>query len=346
MIATTTPYAQPALAETNHKMLSRVADSIYWMSRYVERAENVARFIDVNYNLTLGEAANVGQQWAPLVYITGDHEQYKELYGEPERDAVLQFLAFDEQNPNSILSCVTSARENARSVRESITAPMWEQVNCFYLMVLAAAARGDAIADPAAFCDEVKLASHALVGHTYTTMSHGEAWHFARVGQLLERADKTSRIVDVQYFHLLPTSSEVGSPLDLIRWNALLRSTSALAMYRKVHGRITPEQVADFLVLDRDFPRAMRFCLMRVQNSVSEITGSRPGTFACRTEQLTGRLRSEMDYTAIEDVIRQGLHEYIDYFQARLNEIGEALHGDFFKQGIESEPPTMSQFQS
>jgi uncharacterized alpha-E superfamily protein len=223
---------------------------------------------------------------------------------------------------------------------------MWEQINRFYLMVRAAAVTGDAIAEPTAFCDEVKLASHALVGHTDTTMSHGEAWHFSRVGRLLERADKTSRILDVQYFHLLPSTSEVGSPLDLIRWNALLRSTSALAMYRKVHGRITPERVADFLVLDRDFPRAMRFCLMRVQNSVSEITGSRPGTFACRTEQLTGRMRSEMDYTAIEDVIRQGLHEYIDYFQGKLNEIGEALHADFFKQSVfEPEPPTMTQSQ-
>lgn len=327
-------------------MLSRVADSIYWMSRYIERAENVARFIDVNHNITLGEAANNGQQWAPLVYTTGDQELFKKLYGEPERDTVLRFLAFDDRNPNSILSCISSARENARTVRESITAPMWEQVNRFYLMVRAAAQSGAALVEPTAFCDEVKLSSHALVGHTYSTMSHGEAWHFSRVGRLLERADKTSRIVDVQYFHLLPTVGDVGSPLDLVRWNALLRSTSALTMYRRVHGRILPDKVADFLVLDRDFPRAMRFCIMRCQHSIEEITGSKPGTFTCRTAQLAGRLRSEMDYTAIEDVIREGLHEYIDRFQRLSNGIGQALQEDFFSPVSESDEPKPRQWQS
>ncbi|MEM9186793.1 MAG: alpha-E domain-containing protein [Planctomycetota bacterium] len=324
-------------------MLSRVADSIYWMSRYIERAENVARFIDVNHNLTLGEDDDNGQQWAPLVYITGDQGLFKELFGTPKRDAVLRFLAFEPRNPNSILSCITAARENARSVRESITAPMWERINRFYWMVRDASSGDAALAEPNGFCDQVKLASHALVGHTYTTMSHGEAWHFSRIGRLLERADKTSRIVDVQYYHLLPTAADVGSPVDLVRWNALLKSTSALAMYRKTHGRITPDSVADFLILGRDFPRAMRFCVMRVQESVSEITGSRPGTFTCRTEQLAGRLRSDMDYTAISDVIREGLHEYIDRFQAQLNDVGEALHADFFT--LTSEPETQRQTQ-
>lgn len=328
-------------------MLSRVADSIYWMSRYVERAENVARFIDVNYNITLGEAGHTGQQWAPLVFTTGDDEHFDELYGQPERDNVLQFLAFDSRNPNSILSCVMAARENARMVRDSITAPMWEQVNRFYLMVRAAAGSGQAIVEPTAFCDEVKLASHALVGHIYTTMSHGEAWHFARIGRLLERADKSSRILDVQYYHLLPSVCDVGSSIDLVRWNALLRSTSALTMYRRVFGRIEPEKVADFLILDRHFPRAMRFCIRRMQDSVEQITGSKPGTFSCRSEQLAGRLRSEMDYTSIEDVIREGLHEYIDRFQSLSNDIGEALHADFFslEDPHQSSPSPQSQSQ-
>jgi len=317
-------------------MLSRVADSIFWMNRYMERAENVARFIDVNYNLTLGEQDNAGQQWAPLIYTTGDTKRFTELHGEPEREKVVQFLAFDRANPNSILSCVAAARENARSVRETITAVMWEEVNQFYLLVKAAADEGPRAIDPTDFCDEVKRASHTLLGSTYSTMSQTEAWHFARLGRLLERADKTSRILDVQYFHLLPTTRDVGTPIDLVRWNALLKSTSALAMYRRIHGRITPNDVANFLILDRDFPRSMRFCLTRAQNSMSEITGSRPGTFACRSEQLTGRLRSEMDYTGIDDVIREGLHEYTDRFQSRINEIGDALSNDFFSVGTQS----------
>ncbi|MEM8864598.1 MAG: alpha-E domain-containing protein [Planctomycetota bacterium] len=327
-------------------MLSRVAESIYWMSRYVERAENVARFIDVNYALTLGKDQNGGSQWAPLVYTTGDQALFEELYGEPTRESVLRFLAFDKRNPNSILSCVSAARENARSVRESITAPMWGRINRFYLTVRNASSGDAAINEPGGFCDEVKLASHALVGHTYATMSHGEAWHFSRVGRLIERADKTSRIVDVQYYHLLPTAADIGSPVDLVRWNALLRSTSALAMYRKQHGRITPERVADFLILDRDFPRAMRFCIIRIQESINAITGNRPGTFSCSTEQLAGRLRSEMDYTAIADVIREGLHEYIDRFQQLLNGVGEALQADFFTLTSEGDPPLAVQKQT
>ncbi len=320
-------------------MLSRVADSIYWMSRYIERAENVARFIDVNYNLSLGDASGDGQQWAALVSTTGDQKLFTELYGEPRREAVLRFLMLDDRNPNSIYSCAGAARENARSVRESITTPMWERMNRFYLTVRAAAESDSCLGEPTGFCDEVKLASHALVGLTYSTMSHGEAWHFARLGRLLECADKTSRIVDVQYYHLLPDASDIGSPLDLIRWNALLKSTSALTMYRKVHGQITQDRVADFLILNRDFPRAMRFCVIHAQESVCEITGSRPGTFRCRSEQLAGRLRADMDYTSIEEVITEGLHEYIDRYQTRLNEIGEALQSDFFSVVTDADLP-------
>ena len=222
---------------------------------------------------------------------------------------------------------------------------MWERLNRFFLSVRAAAESDAGLGEPLGFCDEVKLASHALVGLTYSTMSHGEAWHFSRMGRLFERADKTSRIVDVQYYHLLPTAHDVGSPLDLIRWTALLKSTSALTMYRKVHGRITQNRVADFLILNRDFPRSTRFCVTRAQDSLCEITGSRPGTFRCRTEQLAGRLRSDMDYTGIDDVIREGLHEYIDGFQSRLNEISQALQADFFTVVMDADPNAPTQAQ-
>ena len=311
-------------------MLSRVADSVYWMARYVERAENVARFIDVNHNLTLGEGAAISEQWAPLVSTTGDDKLFAEHYQAASRENVLQFLTFDQRNPNSILSCVTTARENARRIRETITAPMWQEINEFYLLVNRAAQRGLRVAEPNDFCDAVKNASHTLLGMTYATMSHGEPWHFARMGRLMERADKTSRIVDVQYYLLLPSARDIGTTLDVVRWSALLRSASALAMYRREHGRITPSQVANFLILDRNFPRAMRFCLMRAQDSIMRITGSREGTFSCRSEQLLGRIRGELDYTSIDDVIREGMHEYIDALQKRLNVIGEAIHKDFF----------------
>lgn len=316
-------------------MLSRVADSVYWMNRYIERAENVARFIDVNHNLTLGEGDELSKQWAPLVYTTGDHEAFNKRYGVPSRANVLQFLAFDRENPNSIISCVARARENARSVREVISVSMWEQLNKFYLLVLSAATDPNALLrNPGDFCDQVKLASHTLVGLTYATMSHGEAWHFSRIGRLLERADKTSRIVDVQYFLLLPNLSDVGGSLDVVRWSALLKSATALEMYRREHGRIEPTTVARFLILDRRFPRSMHFCVIHSQESLREIAGSHSGTFQYRSEQLLGRLRSEMDYTHIKDIVDRGMHEFIDDFQVRLNEIGAALHKDFFTKPV------------
>ncbi len=312
-------------------MLSRVAASVYWISRYVERAENVARFIDVNFNLTLGDSTPLSEQWAPLVSTTGDSELFAKLYGNASRENVLEFLAYDDRNPNSILSCVQNARENARSIRETITVPMWHEINRFYLLVNEAARDIGGLTEPNEFCDAVKNASHTLLGLTYATMSHGEAWHFARMGRLMERADKTSRIVDVQYFLLLPSAEDVGTSLDVARWSALLRSTSALTMYRRVHGRITPERVAQFLILDHNFPRSMHFCLIGAQDSLRKITSSEIGTFSCLTEKLMGRLRTDLDYTSIEDVIQEGMHEYIDAFQTRLNQIGDAIHQDFFR---------------
>lgn len=310
-------------------MLSRVANSIYWMSRYVERAENVARFLDVNFSITLGEGEVLTEQWSPLVYTTGDEALFHELYDSPSRQNVLQFLAFDQHNPNSIASCVAKARENARTIREVIPVGIWEQLNKFYFMVRAAAESAD-VKEPSDFCDQVKLASHIIDGMTESTMSHGEGWHFTRLGRLIERADKTSRIVDVQYYLLLPDPNDIGTTLDVVRWSALLKSATALSMYRRVHGRIEPSKVADFLLLDRRFPRSVHFCLVHAQSSLQEIAGTPQGTYRFQSEQFIGRLRSELDYLGIEDVIEKGLHEFIDDLQCRLNQAGDAIYRDFF----------------
>lgn len=310
-------------------MLSRVANSIYWLSRYVERAENVARFLDVNFNLMLGSGESIGEQWAPLVSITDDEETFSEFYEDASRRSVLQFLALDRRNPNSIVSCVEAARENARSIREVIPVEIWEQLNKFFHMVQGAVDSGE-ITEPSHFCEQVKLASHVINGMTESTISHGENWHFTRLGRLIERADKTSRIVDAQYYLLLPKPNDIGSAVDVVRWSSLLKSTTALSTYRQIHGNIVPSKVADFLILDRNFPRSMHFCLIHAQNSLHAITGTAAGDFQCRSEQHLGRLRSGFGYMSIEEVIGKGLHEFIDDFQFRLNQVGTAIHDDFF----------------
>lgn len=329
-------------------MLSRVADSILWMSRYVERAENVARFIDVNLNMSLDLGPDMASQWAPLVSTTGDHLPFTERYGLATQESVIQFLTFDEQNPNSILSCLAAARENARTVREMLSSQMWEELNKFYLTVRDASRNTAAVHDsPFEFFEKIKHSAYVLEGVTEATMSHGEAWHFRRLGRMLERADKTSRILDVKYFLLLPSAQDVGTPMDSLQWASLLKSASALEMYRQTHGRITPENVAGFLILDPDFPRAMRFCLIRAEQSLLAITGGATGTYRNRAEQRLGRLRAELDYTSVDDIIGGGMHEFIDSFQTRLNDVGVAIHETFLAaQPVASEPPPTGQKQS
>ena len=314
-------------------MLSRVADSIYWMNRYIERAENVARFIDVNLNLTLDLPVGMTEEWEPLVHATGDYQVFQERLGQATKQNVVAFLTFDVGNPNSIYSCLTAARENARSVRETITSDMWEQVNKFYLMVRAAASDGKAMESPHDFFSEIKMTSHLYAGITDASMSHGEGWHFANLGHLVERADKTSRILDVMYFSLLPSVQDVGTSLDDIRWAAVLKSASAFEMYRKRYGRILPTNVADFLMLNREFPRSMHSSAIRAEESLHSISGSPFGTFRNSAEQRLGRLRSELDYAQIEEILGGGLNEFLMAFQDNLNHVGDAISETFFALG-------------
>lgn len=310
-------------------MLSRVANSIYWLNRYIERAENVARFIDANYHMTLDIPESASNQWQPLINTTGDHELFAELHGHATRENAIEFLAFERDNPNSIYSCVRSARENARSIREYISSEMWEQLNTFYLMMNAAAAES-AMHIPHHFFVDIMTSSHAFIGITDSTMNHGEGWHFGRLGRMLERADKTSRILDVKYYILLPSVDYVGSPYDNILWAALLRSASAFEMYRKRHGRIDPKKIAEFLLLDRNFPRAIHYCLATAMISLNLITGSQRGTYANRAEQSLGRLLSQFEYSSMKEIFDFGLHEYLDDTQTRLNDIGDEIHDIFF----------------
>ncbi len=314
-------------------MLSRVADSIYWLNRYVERAENVARFVDVNLNLLLDSPAGTTQQWEPIILTTGDLPLFPERYGEATADNVVRFLTFDGDYPNSILSCLRAARENARSIREIISSEMWQQVNSFYLMVMEAAKSLELhdLAHLFKFYEEVKLASHLFAGVANATMTHNEGWHFGQIGRLMERADKTARILDVKYFILLPSINYVGSTLDELQWIALLKSASAYEMYRKRRQhRISPTSVAEFIILDQEFPRSIRFCLIQAERSLHEITGTPIGTWRTPVERTLGRLRTDLDYATIDEVVDVGLHEFLDDLQRRMNDVGNNIFETFF----------------
>jgi uncharacterized alpha-E superfamily protein len=311
-------------------MLSRVADSIFWMFRYIERAENIARFMDVNFHLSLDLPFGHQAQWEPLIAITGDVEVYRKKHGRFQESEVIQFLTFDAENPNSLISVLRNARENARSVREIISSEMWEQMNKWYLFVAGEAEKPVQMIDLPAFFRQVKNHSHLFTGLFEVTMSHGEPWHFARLGTLLERADQTTRLLDVKYFMLLPHVEDVGSPFDSIQWAAVLKSASALEMYRKRFHRIFPTSVVSFLLFDPDFPRAVRYCVSRAQRSLHTITGSPSGALRNEAEARLGKLRAELDSSPVEQIIAFGIHEYLDAFQTKLNEVGTAVYNTFF----------------
>lgn len=310
-------------------MLSRAANAIYWMTRYIERAENIARFTDVNLNVTLDLPDALGL-WESILATTGDEAAFRALFPKAEKRSVLQFLAAEETNPNAILSCLSKARENARSVREIISSEMWQQVNTAYLAAQEATTAGAHLDQPEEFFARVKQDSHLFDGLMEATMSHGEPWHFGRLGRQLERAEKTARLLDVKYYALLPEPTAMDGAFDDLQWSAVLRSASALEMYRKRRHRITARDVADFLIFDREFPRSIASCLSRAEESLKAITGSPPGTFGNLAEKRLGRTRSHVEYLDIEDVFTLGLHDFLKETQTEINYVGDGIHETFF----------------
>lgn len=311
-------------------MLSRVADAIYWMNRYMERAENYARFMDVNFNLSLELPPDMSEQWKPVVVTTGDWDLYKSLYDNDAKENVIYFLGFDPSNPNSIYNCIVKARENARAIRPEITKEVWEQINFLYYFVKDGLNKKHwRKKDPRAYFMEVKKGCQLLYGIFDATISRNDGWHFGKMGQLIERADKTSRVLDVKYHILLPGPEEVGSPIDLIQWSALLKSVSAYDMYRRKYGKLTPIHISEFLILDKVFPRAMLRCLMHAEASLKVITGISEG-YSNTAEKKLGILRSKMEYADIDEVFQSGLHEYLDDFQKDLNDVSGTIFETFF----------------
>ena len=309
-------------------MLSRVANSIYWMSRYLERADNVARFIDVNTHLILDMGwERKTAQWDPLVRASGDEEDFAKRYKEFNEKNVVRFLTFDEKNPNSILSCIQFARENARTVREVISTEMWDTINALYHLVQKHS-RKRRIDDLQEFFLHVRNANHMLTGLTENMMSNGEGWHFFRIGKLLERADKTARMLDVKYFLLLPTPDYFDSPYDTVEWGAVLKSVNGFEMYRKQFHRADFRNVTHFLILDPHFPRAIRYCVHAAARSLRRIIDMLDVKVPVESEME--KLEAMVLNADIDSVLESGLHEFVDVFQFNLNVVDESLYNSFF----------------
>jgi uncharacterized alpha-E superfamily protein len=315
-------------------MLSRVADSLLWLARYIERAENTARILDVNLQLTLDDDHDGAKaerlEWEPILATLEDQTLFKKHFDEINAENVCEFVTFSRDNPASIACCVAAARENARTVREFISSEMWERINELYLWINSPEARDDCATSGIDFYRHVVDHSHQFHGSTDATVTHGEGWNFLQVGKYLERADSVSRILDLKYHMLLPTGERVGGTVDTVQWQAVLKSCSAFEAYRKIHtGQVTPWSVAEFIILHDSFPRSMRFCADSLDQALHRISGCDRAHYSNEAERLSGRLVSELNYTIINDIFRTGLHQYLDGIQLRLIEIGKATRRQF-----------------
>jgi uncharacterized alpha-E superfamily protein len=305
-------------------MLSRVANLIYWTARYLERAENTLRLIDVNAQLVLDLEShrdfNDPRAWEPLVYVTGDEKKFFELYGKPAtEEAVVQFLLFDSRNPSSLLSCVAGARENARCMRDQISSEMWEVLNTFYLRLKTHDYETYAQTGSSEYINDLKLSTQSIYAVSESMMPRNEGWWFYLLGRYLERADNVSRIIDVKYFMILPDRHHVGSALDVIQWGSVLRSCSAFEAFRRTQrGQLKLENVVNYLIRDVEFPRSIYASIAAAENSLAKICAQKGGEMHATAERQLNILRQHLESTDITAVIANGLHQYLDDIQNRV----------------------------
>ena len=313
-------------------MLSRTADHLFWMSRYTERAENTARLLDVNYQTSLlPQSAAVAQVgWEGLLKISELLPSYQALYGDITPQGVMEFMVRDEDNPSSIISCLKAARENARAVRGSLTTEVWETQNQTWLEVNRMLASGAFERDPGQFFEWVKFRSHLSRGVTVGTMLMDEALQFMRLGTFLERGDNTARLLDVK-FHAVESdffglANDQDQEYDFYHWSAILRSVSGFEIYRRVYRDvIRPERVAELLVLRADMPRSLLACMNEVVANLVVVCGSED----CRSCRLAGKLRSDIQYASVDEILATGLHAFLTQFLDRINLIGAEISKEF-----------------
>lgn len=318
-------------------MLSRTADHLFWMARYMERAENTARMLDVNYQTALlpQSAAVAEQGWRGLLSISELTADYVNRYGDVTPRQVMDFMVRDERNPSSILSCLRAARENARAVRGTLTTEVWETTNQTWLEFNRLVADGTLARDPSSLFEWVKFRSHLSRGVTVGTMLQDEAFHFIRIGSFLERSDNTARLLDVK-FHAVQSdfygvASERDNEYDFYHWSAILRSVSGFEIYRKVYRDvIKPERVAELLILRPDMPRSLHASLNEVVSNLRLVASDEDSD----TLRHAGRLRADLQFARIDEILATGLHAFLTQFLDRVNGLGGRISRDFLVPAV------------
>lgn len=310
-------------------MLARYAEAIFWMARYMERAENLARILDVHETFTRdGRGA---KDWHSIVQLNADVDRFLDRYKSASAENVVGFYVLDIRNGTSIISAVRAARENARTLRPLISTEMWTQINVFYNRLLALGPQDVALPNLARLCSTIKESCQTHAGITEGTFYRDQGWYFYQLGKYIERADQTTRLLDIKYHLLLPSSADVGSPLDVSQWNALLRSVAGYHAFRRIYPRgMTPASVAGFMLFNDSFPRSVKLCVRQIDMLLTELKsryGLRGGNTAMeRIDEIQAALATH----AIDPIIRDGLHEFLDWLQICLSEVSGAISQSFF----------------
>jgi uncharacterized alpha-E superfamily protein len=298
------------------------------MARYMERAENLARILDVNE--TFARDVQGANDWLPILKLHRDEEAFFERYKEARSENVVRFYILDAENPNSIIYSVKAARENARSIRHLISLETWTQLNVFYNWVDSLTARNLRLTELSRLCGRIKEGVQLHSGIVTGTLYRDQVWSFYRLGVFTELADQITRLVDIKYHALLPSWQDVGSPLDIAQWNALLRSVSAYHGYRRVFpARMTPTTVAGFILLSPRFPRSLTHCVTNIEGTLDELLTNEDLKDISFPRDSLETLK-ELTSRSPEDVIGGGLHEYLDEAQVALLAFGAQVAGTFF----------------
>ena len=315
-------------------MLSRVADALFWMSRYLERAEHVARLLDVCFHLELDlrgvSSGPVELHWTSLAAILQQVVPAADQPGQSPQAIISRWLTFELENPNSILSCVNRARYNARGVRGAISSEVWKELNKLYWQLKDSDFGNLANESPHEFYQAVECGSHFVQGVCDATLTHDEGWQFIQLGKYLERADKTLRILDIQYQLLHELNSPGALSLSTLQWAAVLRSCRAYEAYQKVHvGRVDPDRVVLFLLLHPSFPRSVRFALESAAQALAAIEGDVPGRPPSKADRILGRVLADLRFGEPEEILHGDLHGFLSGLQERGAEVSRVVREQY-----------------
>ncbi|HEV8030540.1 MAG TPA: alpha-E domain-containing protein [Stellaceae bacterium] len=321
-------------------MPARYAECIFWLARFVERAENLARIIEVNETSARDRTGN--QNWLSIVQLNGDEARFFEKHASATVETVIGFYVADAENPTSIVSAVSNARENARTLRPLVSTEMWVQLNVFYNRVKAIGPAELMPGSLARLLAEIKEACQTFTGMTEGTFYRDQAWYFYRIGRYIERADQTTRLLDAKY-HLLTRDSDHAAPaVEIGQWHAVLRSASGYHAFRRVHSSdLTPARVASFLLFNPGFPRSVYLCVREVETALSELKSRYRLHGGNDISEALDQLRSILTARSIDEILESGLHEFIDFLQRYLIVITDRLSATFFgyAQAEKGEPP-------